>query len=126
MAETVVTGNGGAAASMASWRPSTKAIGPPWDAVCVASDLFELLQPGALLRGIETSAQQAGVGRQRAHPGAESEFAQQVDEAHQIAARTGAAAKIELAGLRLVEVGRDGEFHGLHTDVLEPDQLALP
>ena len=36
LAEMVVTGEGGAAASIASARPSTNAMGPPWVAVWVA------------------------------------------------------------------------------------------
>ena len=88
--------------------------------------LLELFQPGALLRGVEPRVDQAGDGRQRAHPRAQSQLAQQTDEAHQIAARAGEAREIEIPRLRRVVVGRNGEFHRLHADVLEPNQLTLP
>ena len=81
---------------------------------------------GSLLPEVEPRVDQAGDGRQRAHPGAQSEFAQQVDEAHQIAARASAAGEIEVAGRLGVEAGGDGEFDGFDADVLEPNQLALP
>ena len=126
LAEMVVTGAGGAAASMARTRPSTKAIGPAVGRGLRGQHLLELFQPGALLRRVEPHVDQAGDGGQRAHPRAQSEFAQQADEADQIAARAGAAGEIEFAGLRLVVVRGDGELDGLHADVLEPNQFALP
>jgi hypothetical protein len=51
---------------------------------------------------------------------------QQPDEAHQVAARAGAARKVEVAGLDLVPIPRDGELHRADSDGLQPHQLTLP
>jgi len=88
--------------------------------------LLELFQPCALLRRVESCVDQARDGGQRADPRAQPEFAQQADEADQIAARAGAAGEIEFAGLQLMIVRGNGELDGLYADVLEPNQFALP
>ena len=67
--------------------------------------LLELLEPGALR---EAASAAGGVpwsrhrrhGRQRAHPGAQVQPAQQPDEADQVAPRAGAAGEIEIARLQ--------------------------
>jgi hypothetical protein len=80
-------------------------MGPPWLAVWVASTSSSALSQ---------------------HPGAQTEPAQQPHEGHQIAARAGAAGEVELAGLDLVPVRGNGEFHRAHSDGLHPHQLTLP
>ncbi len=90
--------------------------------------LLQTLEPGALLRGIGVAARagESGHGRQRAHPAVQPQAAQQAHEADQVAARAGGAGEVGFAGRGLVKVPGDGEGHGLHADVFEPDQFALP
>ena len=95
-----MTGEGGAAASMASTRPSTNAMGPPCDAVCVASTCSSCFSQARCCAASSRVVAMPGTRLQRPHPAAQSELAQQPDEAHQVAARAGAAGKVEFARLR--------------------------
>ena len=103
-------GDGGAAASTPGRGGSVQAIGPPWFTVCGARIAIERL----------------GAIRPRFRPRLAAPRGAEANEAGEVPARVGAAGKIEIARRKLVPLRGNGKFNGLDSDVLEPDELALP
>src|SRR5881394_1086679 len=83
-------------------------------------------EPEALRGSVERGRREIGNGREGAHPGAELEFAEDADEAGEVAAGAGRAREVVDAGRGLVPVPGDREFDGVDADGFEPDELALP
>src|ERR1039458_3316545 len=104
-------------------------MGPPCLAVWVVSSCSRRRSHARCARGGARGGariEEAGYRRQGAHPGAEIELTKNANEGDEVAAGTGAAGEIVIAGLELMPVPGNGKLHGIDADIFEPDELAFP